>query len=186
LNFRKHPLLILPIMDPLCSIKGGMKAQSPILLFIGIFSALAFAAAVALGQTYIDRLPNHEGYFLVDGSEGRAEVVSKVSRPQRTFIVVVDGLSYGSAREMSVVDTLRKHGQCHRSDQGSYTLSRPVYALLSTGLEVDRSGARSNDLTTPLRVESIWQTARARACVLLVAATCPGFNSYSHQASMPL
>ena len=33
---------------------------------------------------------------------------------------------------------------------GTYTVSRPVYALLSTGLEVDRTGARNNEQTAPL------------------------------------
>src|SRR6185295_16428165 len=49
---------------------------------------------------------------------------------------------------------------CRTTDVGPISVSRPVYAVLSTGLEQDRTGSRNNDETSPLAAESIWQVAR--------------------------
>ncbi len=125
-----------------------------------LFFAIACVAIGAfLGERYISRLPNHAGYFLVAvADEVRAPIAR---RPRHTAFIVVDGLRRDAAEQMKVTRQLEASGQCRISDQGSFTVSRPEYALLSTGLEVDRTGSRNNDLTAPLAAESIWQVARA-------------------------
>jgi hypothetical protein len=127
-------------------------------------AALAFAVACIvvgffLGERYISRLPNHAGYFLVAVVD---EVGAPIpARPRHTAVIVVDGLRRDAAERMAVTRQLEHEGQCRISDQGSFTVSRPEYALLSTGLEVDRTGSRNNELTAPLAAESIWEVARA-------------------------
>lgn len=118
----------------------------------------ALVSAVGLGQSYIGRLPNHAGYWLVHVEDRVAAPL--VERPRRIVFIVVDGLRRDAASEMQSTKRLAARGQCRVSDQGSYTVSRPVYALLSTGLEADRTGSRNNDLTTPLAAESVWEVAR--------------------------
>src|SRR5262245_45239860 len=120
-------------------------------------SAIGFALACVvigtfLGYGYIPRLSNHAGYFLVSvPDEARAP---DGWRPRHTVFIVVDGLRLDAAERMKVTRELERFGQCRISDQGDYTVSRPEYARLSTGVEVDRSGARNNELTTPLAAES--------------------------------
>ena len=123
------------------------------------FCVVAVIVGFVLGEGYIDRLPHHAGYFLVAVED---EVrVPLPTRPRHTAFIVVDGLRRDSAETMHVAQELARRGQCRISDQGSFTVSRPGYALLSTGLEADRTGSRNNDLTAPLAAESIWQVARA-------------------------
>ena len=123
------------------------------------FCVLAVVVGFVLGEGYIDRLPRHAGYFLVAvDDEVRVPIPT---RPRHTAFIVVDGLRRDSAETMQVAQELARAGQCRISDQGSFTVSRPEYALLSTGLEADRTGSRNNDLTAPLAAESIWQVARA-------------------------
>lgn len=123
------------------------------------FCAVSIVVGFFLGEGYIDRLPAHAGYFLVAVDDVvRAPIPV---RPRHTAFIVVDGLRRDSAETMGVAQELARAGQCRVSDQGSFTVSRPEYALLSTGLEVDRTGSRNNDLTAPLFAESIWQVARA-------------------------
>ena len=138
---------------------------------------LAIASAVVgllLGQSYIDRLPHHAGYFLVPVADEVRVPLSK--RPRHTAFIVVDGLRRDAAETMSVTQDLLRLGQCRISDQGSWTVSRPVYALLSTGLEVDRTGARNNDLTAPLAAESVWQVARAHGLRVSGSSHLPWFS----------
>lgn len=122
------------------------------------FSVTCLLVAFFLGERYISRLPNHAGYFLVPVADDVR--VPLHARPRHTAFIVVDGLRRDAAETMNVTRVLERAGQCRISDQGSFTVSRPEYALLSTGLEVDRTGSRNNDLTTPLAAESIWQVAR--------------------------
>jgi hypothetical protein len=151
------------------------------------FCVLAVVVGFYLGEGYIDRLPRHAGYFLVSvDDEVRVPIPA---RPRHTAFVVVDGLRKDSAETMSVTKELARAGQCRVSDQGSFTVSRPEYALLSTGLEVDRTGSRNNDLTAPLAAESIWQIARKSG--LRVAGSShlrwfeqlfpDGFDRFAHQ-----
>jgi len=123
------------------------------------FCVVSLLVGFFLGESYIDRLPRHAGYFLVAVDD--AVRVPIPVRPRHTAFIVVDGLRRDAAETMRVTQELARAGQCRVSDQGSFTVSRPEYALLSTGLEVDRTGSRNNDLTAPLAAESIWQVARA-------------------------
>ena len=123
-----------------------------------LFMLVAVLVGAGLGDGYIGRLPRHEGYFLVPvHDEVRAP---RAQRPRHTVFILVDGLRRDAAETMAVTRALLPAGQCRVSDQGSWTVSRPVYALLSTGLEVDRTGSRNNEQTAPLAAESIWQVAR--------------------------
>lgn len=155
---------------------------------------LAFALACIvvgffLGESYISRLPDHAGYFLVAvPDEVRAPLPV---RPRHTAFIVVDGLRRDAAERMAVTRQLEQAGQCRISDQGSLTVSRPEYALLSTGLEVDRTGSRNNDLTAPLAAESIWQVARASGLRVSGSSHLPwfaqlfpdGFDRFTHLKS---
>jgi hypothetical protein len=139
-----------------------------------VFCAVCVLVGFFLGESYIDRLPRHAGYFLVAVED---EVrVPLPARPRHTAFIVVDGLRRDSAETMRVTQELARAGQCRVSDQGSLTVSRPEYALLSTGLEVDRTGSRNNDLTTPLAAESIWQAARASGLHVSGSSHLPWFS----------
>jgi hypothetical protein len=98
------------------------------------------------------------------------------TRPRHTVFVVIDGLRRDAAEGMRVTQKLLGAGQCRVSDQGSWTVSRPIYALLSTGLEVDRTGARNNEQTTPLAAESVWQVARAHGLKVSGSSHLPWFR----------
>jgi hypothetical protein len=138
------------------------------------FALACIVVGFFLGERYISRLPDHAGYFLVPvADEVRAALPS---RPRHTAFIVVDGLRRDAAEGMAVTRLLEKAGQCRVSDQGSFTVSRPEYALLSTGLEVDRTGSRNNDLTTPLAAESIWQVARASGLSVSGSSHLPWFK----------
>ncbi|MBX3187270.1 MAG: alkaline phosphatase family protein [Labilithrix sp.] len=128
-----------------------------------------FAIAGALyafwfGFGYAGVHPNHAGVFLVP-VEDRVDAPLPM-RPRHTVLVVVDGLRRDAAETMTSTRRIAAAGQCRVSDQGTYTFSRPEYALLSTGLEVDRNGARSNDCADPMGAESIWQIARQSGLVV--------------------
>lgn len=111
-----------------------------------------------LAESYIDRLPHRPGYYLVPVADALNEVTPQA--PRHGVMIVVDGLRADHAERMASVDILRKAGQCRRTDVGPLSVSRPVYAVLSTGLEQDRTGVRNNDLTASSPVESIFQVAR--------------------------
>jgi hypothetical protein len=122
------------------------------------FAAVAAVVGFLLGISTIGRLPNHAGFFLV-AFEDRIEAPLP-SRPRHAVLIVVDGLRRDAALSMKVTRRLLEHGQCRVSHQGELTISRPVYTLLSSGVEVDRTGVRNNDLTTPAPVESVFEVAR--------------------------
>lgn len=165
-----------------------MKPAPPLRRIAALVFALAcVAVAFLLGESYIGRLPNHAGYFLVAVAD---EVhASLPARPRHTAFVVVDGLRRDAAETMKVTRVLEQAGQCRISDQGSFTVSRPEYALLSTGLEVDRTGSRNNDLTAPLAAESIWQVARKHGLSVAGSSHLPwfaqlfpgGFDRFTHR-----
>jgi hypothetical protein len=121
------------------------------------FFALAIAVAYVLGESYIGRLPNHAGYFLVEVEDA---VAAPSPRPRHAVFVLVDGLTRAGAERLQARKRLGAEGQCRVMEVGPITISRPTYAVLSTGLEQDRTGSRNNDETSPLAVESVWQVAR--------------------------
>jgi hypothetical protein len=139
-----------------------------------LFAIACVVIGAVLGDSYIGRLPNHAGYFLVAVDD--AVRTPPAMRPRHTAFIVVDGLRRDSAEAMLVTRKLEAAGQCRISDQGSFTVSRPEYALLSTGIEVDRSGSRNNDLTAPLAAESIWQVARRNGLQVGGSSHLPWFR----------
>ena len=87
---------------------------------------------------------------------------------------------------MPTLARLQERGQCRLTDVGSLPMSRPVYAVLSTGLEADRAGNRDNDDTGPLAAQSIWELARAAGLRVAAVSELPwwqelfprGFDDY--------
>lgn len=152
-----------------------------------VFALFAVVSAVVLGNTYISRLPNHAGYWLVHVDD-RIEPSEAKKRPRRIVMIVVDGLRRDHAETMQSAKLLAARGQCRHSDQGDYTVSRPVYSLLSTGVESDRTGSRNNDQTAPLAAESFWEVARRSGLRVRVSSHLPwwqqlfprGFDVYRH------
>jgi hypothetical protein len=142
------------------------SGQEP-LRWLGRWALLAVAIACGglavlgywLGDNYIPRLSNHSGYHLVQAGQGKPELEPR-TQPRRVVVVVVDGLRADYARKMKSARRLDEAGACLPMSVGRLTVSRPIYAILSTGLEADRTGARNNDETSPLAAESIWKSAR--------------------------
>lgn len=129
-------------------------------LVAAAFGALACALGYWLGDTYLGRLSNHAGYHLI---AVRDDVRTPPrARPRRALVAVIDGLRYDAALTLRSVARLRAAGQCFRTHVGLPTLSRASYATLSTGLEQDRTGARTNADSHPVAAESIWEVARER------------------------
>lgn len=130
-----------------------------------------------LAETYIGRLPNHAGYHLVPVSDAIAPaLLQPAARPRHTVVVVVDGLRADKALTMPSVKKLQQAGQCRETDVGPLTVSRPVYAVISTGLEQDRAGSRNNDCTSPLAAESLWQVARRSGLRVTGTSELPWFQ----------
>ena len=120
---------------------------------------VGLSVPMGLGWSYGARLSTPEGFYPVRVTDVVGEVPG-LRRPRRTVLVVFDGLGHEEAEGMRSVARLRAQGQCRKTDVGALSLSRPVYAVLSTGLEVDRTGVRDNDDTSPLAAESVWGVAR--------------------------
>lgn len=155
------------------------------LLLLLTCCVLGLAVLLVLGLSYTDRLSTHAGFHAVRVADEVAQFPG-LRRPRHTAVVVVDGLGWEEASTMRSLALLAERGQCHKTDVGSLPLSRPVYAVISTGLETDRTGARFNDDTTALAAESVWDVAREAG--LSVAAVSEvgwwrelfptGFDSY--------
>jgi hypothetical protein len=122
-----------------------------------VLCGAAVVLAYGLGSTYIRRLPHHAGFCLTPVDD---TVVGRHVRPRHSFVIVVDGLTLSFADKFVSTQRLAAEGQCRVMQVGPITVSRPVYAVLSTGLEQDRTGCRNNDETSPLAAESIWEVAR--------------------------
>jgi Type I phosphodiesterase / nucleotide pyrophosphatase len=135
-----------------------LKLERPhVSLALGAACAAAMVLAYLLGDTYTDRLANHAGYFLVPVEDA---MTPDASRPRHTVFILVDGLTKGAADRLESTKMLAARGQCRLMTVGPITISRPVYAVVSTGLEQDRTGCRNNREMTPLAAESVWQIAR--------------------------
>lgn len=138
-------------------------------LLLCLCSLVASAAAGVLGLSWGERISSAEGFYQVTVKEaqsaearspGAAGAGSRFPRPRRAFFVVLDGLGYEDSGAMRSLALLGERGQCRKTYVGSLSLSRPMYSVLSTGLEADRTGVRSNEPTPPLASESIWEVAR--------------------------
>ena len=134
-------------------------------LGIHLPGALVALAAVYLGwwagRSTLPRYSDHRGFHLIAGDDAGPAATTGYVPPRRLYLVVLDGLGAGPAAGMVSLRRVAAAGQCRLTDVGLPSLSRPVYAALSTGLEQDRTGARDNDDASPLRAESVWQVARA-------------------------
>jgi hypothetical protein len=127
-----------------------------LLVVMGLF---AIVCGCLQGLSYGRRLSDPRGSHLaIAGSGPRSDTLARPGG--RIVLVVIDGLRADAASSMRSTAWLQAHGTCRPMDVGSLTRSRPVYALLSSGVEPDRSGVRSNDAHTPAPVESLWQVAR--------------------------
>jgi hypothetical protein len=157
------------------------RATTPLIL--GGLCLLVAVFAYLMGDSYIDRLPHHPGYFLVPVEDS---VGVAYPRPRHTVVIVVDGLSRSVAEGFASKKRIEAAGQCRTMRVGPLTVSRPMYAVLSTGLEEDRTGCRNNDETTPLAAESLWQVARRSGLTVTGVSAVPwwkqlfpdGFDRY--------
>ena len=145
-------------------------------LALALVSAIAIALGFFFGETYIPRLPQHRGYLLVPVDDAVRADAAAPPRPRHTVVIVVDGLRRESAERMKSAAILQQRGQCRVMNVGLLTVSRPVYAVLSTGLEADRTGSRNNDETSPLAAESIWDVARGAGLEVYGASHLPWFG----------
>ena len=129
---------------------------------LGFFCVIGLAVSALVGGSWSDRLGDHRGLHLVavpDKAPDRGALVRAL--PRRTVIVVFDGLGIEEAAAMPALAAVGRRGQCLRTYVGSLSVSQPVYAVLSTGLEQDRSGARNNEPpASVLRAENLWAIAR--------------------------
>jgi hypothetical protein len=160
-------------------------------LSIGAFlcGALGLVVSSTLGVSYSSRHSSHEGFHRVPVVDSLGAVPG-FRRPRRTVVVVFDGLGYVDAVTMPSFGRIAERGQCWRTDVGELSISRPVYAVLSTGLEQDRTGVRGNDDASPLAAESIWEIARASGMTVSAVSELPwwrelfprGFDVYEMPA----
>src|SRR5688572_750780 len=118
---------------------------------------VGFAVALALllfgyrmADTTIGRLPDHRGFFLVDVEDRVDARALGFVRPRRVYFVLIDGLRADFARSSAWSARLAANGQCRETRLRLPTVSRPMYAVYSTGAEQDRTGSRNNDETRPL------------------------------------
>jgi len=125
-----------------------------------VAAGLALAAAgYALAERVIPRLSDHRGFYLIVHDDRVDVPIAR--RPRRAVVVVVDGLRQDEARRLGAVARVRAAGRCAVTDVGLPSVSRPVYAVISSGVEQARTGSRNNDTDTPLAVDSLWERARA-------------------------
>jgi hypothetical protein len=138
------------------------KSDTRVHFLAGCVGVLVLGLAGLQADTYKYRLANRRGSHLIAADRGPAVPPGpSAQRAGRVIFVVVDGLRADAALRMHTADWLKSRGTCRRTDVGTLTRSRSVYALLSSGVEADRSGVRTNDVHTPAPVDSIWQVARS-------------------------
>ncbi|WP_434419651.1 alkaline phosphatase family protein [Nannocystis pusilla] len=153
--------------------------------------ALGLGVPLLLGVTYSARLSSHDtGFFAVQVDDAIA-ADAQPRRPRRSVLVVIDGLGHEAAKTMGAIALLREHGQCRKTAVGVPSMSRPVYATISTGLEQDRTGARGNDDEAPLFAQSIWQKARAAGMSVAVVSELTWWQelfpgAFTHYDVLPL
>jgi hypothetical protein len=113
-------------------------------------------------NNYTVRFTAYDGFYLAP-VEDPGPTQRLPQRPQKAVLVLLDGLAYESALSMPSMQKLRAQGQCLSTNTGTLTVSRPVYASISSGVEQDRTGIRNNAESIPATgtlVESIWEIAR--------------------------
>jgi hypothetical protein len=145
---------------------------------------LSGAAAVVLADTYPQRVSAPKGHFLVHTRDDGPRV--PFDRPQSVVVTVADGLGAEAAQHTQAVAWFRAHGRCFSTDVGSPSVSRPVYAVISSGVEQDRTGVRGNEAHDPAPVRSVWEQAREAGWKVRVVSSLPwwqelfprGFDEY--------
>jgi len=154
-----------------------------ILRALGIF-LLGSTLAIFLGASWVDRINRPGGIHLVTGHDFGPSV--KVAPPRRTLVAVVDGLGFEDVVKTRLAGRLKAEGACWRMHTGQPSISRPMYTVLSSGVEQARTGIRNNTLHTRAPVESIWEVARGAGLQVSVISEIPwwvelfpkGFASY--------
>lgn len=142
-----------------------------------LFCLLSVAVGYFLAERYVPRLAQHGGYFLVNVEDRLPSAQrARAERPRHTVFVLLDGLRADFAARMATMGALRRAGQCRRTDVGFETVSRPVYAVLSTGLEQDRTGVRNNANESPITAHSFWQSAHDSGLRVTAVAELPWFG----------
>lgn len=121
---------------------------------------VGMAVPFALGYSYTERLATRPSLYQVAVADQVAGPPAATA-PRRAVVVVFDGLGYKEALGMRSTAILRERGQCWKTDVAPLPMSRPVYGVLSTGIEQDRGGALVNDTDAPHTAESLWELARA-------------------------
>lgn len=129
------------------------------------------AAGYALAERVVPRLSDHRGFFLVAHRD--AVAVPPAGRPRRAVVVVVDGLRRDHALTLGAVARVRAAGRCAVTDVGLPSVSRPVYTVISSGVEQSRTGVRNNDETAPAPVDALWNRARAAGLRVAVRSELP-------------
>ena len=119
---------------------------------------IAGSMAVLLADTYPRRISSPQGHFLVHTVDEGPRAA--FDRPESVVVTVADGLGAEAAQHTRAVAWFRAHGRCFSTNVGSPSISRPVYAVLSSGVEQDRTGVRGNDAHDPAPVRSVWEEAR--------------------------
>lgn len=133
-------------------------------LHLSLRARLALGLAVAvvgylLASNVVPRLADHRGHALIAHDDRVTVPIPR--RPRRTLVAVVDGLTGVDARHLLAVQRVQSRGRCALTHVGLPSVSRPVYATISSGVEQARSGVRNNDETRPAPVDSLWDRARA-------------------------
>ncbi|HVU51726.1 MAG TPA: alkaline phosphatase family protein [Polyangia bacterium] len=132
---------------------------------------LAGALSAVLADTYPRRLSARRGHFLVHTVDEGSRAA--LDGPESVVVTVADGLGAEAARHTQAVAWFRAHGRCFLTDVGSPSVSRPVYAVLSSGVEQDRTGVRGNEDDDPAPVRSVWEQAREAGWKVRVVSSLP-------------
>lgn len=137
-----------------------MAARSWLLRAPVVLAGLALSAlGYGLAERVVPRLSDHRGFHLVTNTDEVHVPIAR--RPRRAVVAVIDGLRQDDARGLRAVARVRGAGRCVVTHVGLPSVSRPVYTVLSSGVEQARTGVRNNDDTRPAPVDSIWERARA-------------------------
>src|SRR5262245_58069572 len=102
-------------------------------------------------------MTSSRGFHLVAVDDAGAR--APFERPTQAIIAVIDGLGVVEARSMRAVGRLAARGRCFETAVGSPSLSRPMYTVLSSGVEQDRTGIRGNVGWPRAEVASVWEAA---------------------------
>lgn len=111
-----------------------------------------------MGATYPARLSPARPFHVVEVEDPGPR--APFQRPARVVVSVIDGLGIEEARRMDATAWFAAQGRCFETAVGSPSISRAVYTVLSSGVEQDRTGVRSNDHRVPAPVHSVWEDAR--------------------------